>query len=199
MKLWTIQPIEWYEALLDMKIIYGDKKLIEEADFNLDAYHWMMQQMDKCIGVRPFPDCYPVWAWYQYNDAKRKKPDLRRCAHLQKGLKGVRIEIEKNDKNILLSDFDLWHFPLNQWNISDNEEEDNAFDKMLEEEEGENARFSHLPSTIKKQIVKTWDKIFDMDYSEEYATLPKECKSIQATFWTLSVDEIVKVEYFTAR
>lgn len=53
---------------------------------------------------------------------------------------------------------------------------------------------------IIKSIVETsWYKIFDLNYTTEYATNKKEQKSIQATLWKLSVEEISKVDYFIAR
>lgn len=38
-----------------------------------------------------------------------------------------------------------------------------------------------------------------MDYAPEHTASPFEKKSIQATFWSLSADEIVNVEEFTVR
>ncbi len=197
MQLWTVQPIEWYEELLKNGIIYGNKNFVEE-DF-LEPYHWLMNKMDEKTGKRPFSECYPVWAWFQYNDSKRRKPDLRSSAFLPKGTKGVRIEINKSEKDILLSDFSLWHHVLNYWQISDNEKESEEFDRLLK---FNNIRFidkeKYTPE-IKRKVEKSWDKILDMDYVPEYSAKPFEKKSIQATFWSLSFDEIVKVEEFTAR
>lgn len=197
MQLWTIQPIDWYNKLLKESTIQGTEKYIDSSF--LQPYHWLMNKMDEKIGKRPFSECYPIWAWYQYNDKKRRKPDLRSRAFLPKGTKGVRIEICKNENEVLLSDFELWHHPLNYWKIDDNEEETEEFDRLLEKNNIEFINREDYTPEIKQIIEKSWDKILDMNYAPEYSAQPFEKKSIQATFWTLSVSEIVKVEEFTAR
>ncbi|WP_160169126.1 hypothetical protein [Flavobacterium sasangense] len=45
MKLWTIQPIFWYEKLLENGFIYGDVNLSNVDDNFLYAYTWLLQQM----------------------------------------------------------------------------------------------------------------------------------------------------------
>ena len=197
MKLWTIQPIEWYEKLQKEGILHGTETYIEPSF--LQPYHWLMNKMDEKIGKRPFPECYPIWAWFQYYDSKRRKPDLRSCAHLPKGTKGVRLEIHKEENEVLLSDFNLWCHPLNYWKIDDNEQETEEFDRLLELNKIKFIDKENYTNEIKQIIEKSWDKLLDMNYSPEYSAHPFEEKSIQATFWSLSTDEIVKVEKFTAR
>lgn len=129
MTLWAIQSVDWYERLLKESIIYGELKHVKEnLEFGLFGYHWLMQKMDERIGKRPFLDCYPVWAWYQYKDSKHRRPDLRGRDFLPKGTKGVRLEIQKSDKDVLLSDFTLWHFPFSYHGfIGANQTESEAF------------------------------------------------------------------------
>lgn len=201
MQLWTVQPIEWYEKLIKDGIICGDRKYIDKDwEFALTGYHWLMKKMDELIGRRPFPECYPVWSWYQYHNSKRRKPDLRNKAFLQKGKKGVRLEINKNDHEVLLSDFMLWHYPFSYHSfIGQNEKESLEFDQMQEDRNLSNQPFEKQPENIQQKIIKSWDRVLDMNFDDPYHTTSKEDKSLQATFWTLSVQEIVKVEEFTAR
>ena len=101
---------------------------------------------------------------------------------------------------VLLSDFTLWHFPFSyQRFIGQNEEESMVFEKMLEDKGLDKTKLKRLPKDIQEEIIKSWDKTFDMDFNDPYHTCSKETKSIQATFWTLSIDEIVKVDGFVAR
>lgn len=195
MTLWTIQPLKWYEMLLETGIIYSQKRTIEKSFIR--SYRWLMEKMDAKVGKRPFDECYPVWAWYQYADSKRRKPDLRSTGFLPKGTKGVRVEINKNDKEVLLSDFILWHYVLNYWEISDNEEESNEFDRLLKMENISFTEKEKYTPMLKQKVEQSWDKIFDMSYSLDYSASPFDKKSIQATFWTLSIDEVVKVDHFT--
>lgn len=204
MKLWTIQPIEWYERLLLDKIIYGEEREIEfikDGEKFKNAYQWMNHQMEKRIGNKPFENAYPIWAWFQYDNLTKRKPDLRSSGFLEKGTKGVRIEFEKDEKDVLLSDFSLWVHILGFWPIADDELQDDEFDKVLEQEK---IKFTDLdiqtvPKYIKDKIESSWEKVLDMNYCPEYAAHPFEKKSIQATFWSLSIEEIIKVDYFIAR
>lgn len=203
-KLWTIQPVEWYERLLSDKIIFGEEKEIDFLGGDEDiknAYQWMIKQMETRIGHKPFENAYPIWAWFQYDNINKRKPDLRSKGYLQKGTNGVRIEFEKEEKDVLLSDFLLWHHPLNFWHLADNEEEYNRFEELLKDENIEFVELycNNTPKHIKEKIEKSWEKTLDMDYCPEFAAHPFEKKVIQATFWSLSLDEIKKVDYFTAR
>ncbi len=198
MKLWTIQPIEWYEILLNEKIIYGERKYVE-PDF-LYGYEWLIKVMEERIGKRPLKDSFPVWAWYQYLATNKMRPDLRESGYLEKGEVGVRIEIEKDEKEVLLSDYTLWHSPLgNNYYIGESENDAMKFEKMLEDKKLDKVEFEKLPTDIRKQIERSWLKVFDLDYDCPYFAHKKEDKSIQASFWSLSVDEIVKVDKFIAR
>jgi hypothetical protein len=198
MKLWTIQPIEWYERLLTEKIIYGERKYVDS--YFLCGYEWLVKVMEERIGKRPSNDSFPVWAWYQYLTTKKIRPDLRESGYLRKGETGVRIEIEKNENEVLLSDYDLWHSPLgNFFYIGESEKDTLKFDKMLKNKKLDKVDFEKLPIKIRKRIEESWLKVFDMNYDCPYFAREKKDKSIQATFWSLSLDEVVKVDKFVAR
>lgn len=154
--------------------------------------------MDEKIEKRPFPKCYPVWGWFQFINSKKQKPDLRYPTFLSKGEKGVLVEIFKEDNKVLLSDFSLWHFTLSYSYIADNEAEDDKFDLFFSKNNLQYHEKDKYTPEMKQRIELSWNKIFDMNYVAEYATDPYEKKQIQATFWTLSTDEIIKVEEFIA-
>ncbi len=195
-ELWTIQSIEWYNELLQNGFIHGAREYIKPNwEFSLFGYHWLMNKMDEKIGKRPFLECYPVWAWYQYSDIKRKKPDLRTGGFLPKGEKGVRLKIIKNEKEVLLSDFLLWHFPFSYHSfIGHTEQESVAFEEMLIRKGLDTTNIENLPKHIITKIIKSWDNVLNLDFDD-----PKDSKSIQATFWTLSLNEVVQVDEFIAR
>lgn len=198
MKLWTIQPIEWYEKLLAEKIIYGERKYVE-PDF-LFGFEWLIKMMEKRIGKKPIIDCFPIWAWYQYLTANKMRPDLRESGHLEKGEAGVRVEIEKNESEVLLSDYGLWHYPLGMHcYIGNSEEDERTFETKLADKKLDDRGFKELPRDIQNTIQDSWLKIFDLNFDCPYYTTKKEKKSIQATFWSLSLDEVVKVDKFIAR
>ncbi len=65
--------------------------------------------MRKKIGEPPEGVAFPVWAWYMWENV-RKKPDLRR-ERWGNGFQGDRfacMEIDISDEKVVLTDFDEW-------------------------------------------------------------------------------------------
>lgn len=80
MRLWTIQGIEIYEQLERDGVTYCTKPSWGVDDKFMYGYHWMAEQMRKRIGEPPIDGIeYPMWAWYQYDSAKKKKPPRNDC------------------------------------------------------------------------------------------------------------------------
>ena len=72
MRLWTIQGIELYEQLVKEGVTYCTKPAWGDEENFMYAYHWMAEQMRKRIGEPPIEGIeYPLWAWFQYDSAKR--------------------------------------------------------------------------------------------------------------------------------
>ena len=197
MKLWTIQPIEFYNELIKNGEIHCYEKHID-SHF-IESYNWMIAQMENRIGKKPNKSIYPIWSWYQYKNSESKRPDLRTSSFLPKGTKGVRIEFKKSETEILLSDFNLWHFVLNYWHISDNKEQELEFDKLLELSNVKFIDKKNYTLELKNILESSWSKIFDMNYSTAYTADIFNRKKIQATFWTLKSTEIIKVIFFNAK
>ena len=207
MTLWTIQTIAAWKILEREKVLFNDPRYSRaaEEELFLDAYRWMVKQMERRIGPKPDNTSFPLWAWYQWHDSKKRKPDLRCIAHLPKGERGVRIEFEQSDKEVLLSDFVLWNnYSINYWYLPRTIAEGDAFDAELEAElSRHNLDFSGLKllpvRAYHQRIEDSWERIFDLDWSEEDISDPFDKKSIQATFWQLNFDQIKDVQFFTAR
>ena len=202
MTLWTIQSIAAWNILQREQVLFADQRY--SSDLCLDAYRWLVKQMERRIGPRPENTSLPLWAWYQWDDVKRRKPDLRFSAHLPQGQRGVRIEFEQSDKGVLLSDFVLWHHVLNYSylprTIADDEAFDAEFDAELSKHNLSFSETKHLPvRAYHQRIEKSWERIFDLDWFAEDITHPVDKKSIQATFWQLHFDQIRDVQFFTAR
>ena len=76
MRLWTSQTIEFYNELMRNGIAYCTRvsEFAQENDF---AYHWIAEETRKRIGEPPMPEIkLPVWAWYQFDSKKKRKPPL---------------------------------------------------------------------------------------------------------------------------
>lgn len=116
------------------------------------------------------------------------------------------LTIDIDDKDVLLSDFDLFHYPLNYWYLPSDEEDDADFERAYT-----NAGFTwhDLPNfqiqsndmlLLRERIVKSWDRIFDLSKEDDgwlYGSL--ETKSIQATLWQVRLEQVVKAEVFIAK
>jgi hypothetical protein len=199
MKLWTIQPLAVWQLWQDQGTFKVMPRDLEE-DF-IRAYQWLMEQMTQRVG-KPPPGCqWPIWAWYQYTSQDRPKPDLRHAAHLPKGTMGVRIEIEVEDSQVLLSDFKLWHYVLNYWYLPESEEDSESFEQELAQQDLSLYHIQLLPrSDYDAKIRKSWERIFDLDWEEEYhLCFSRHQKMIQAVFWELRIEQVKKVDLFKAR
>lgn len=195
-RLWTIQPLSIYEALLKK----GEVAVFESELANLDpkflyGYEWLIDQMKRRIGQSPHPNQYPMWAWFQWLNYNENKPDMRKYC-LPKGEKNVRLTIEIDSKDVLLSDFDLWH---NVFSYQIPVLGDSDFLKTIPEDDlpylgYSEELFQNLPEKHQNLIKNTWDNIFDLNITESWHN-----KSIQATFWSLKLSDVKKVEYFTGR
>jgi len=198
MRLWSIQEaIKLDEIRSTGKLICIENKYSLEWD---NEYKWMGRQMNEKIGSPNNGNQYPIWAWYQYQDSKHMKPDLRKSVYLPSGTNGIRIEFEKDIESVLLSDFVLWHYPLGyKAIIANNEEECYAFALKLKALKLDKTKFKDLPDVIQDEIEISWQKIFDMNFENEYYTRPRRDKKIQACCWDIKEDEIRKIDQFKAR
>lgn len=198
MILWTIQTEEAWEQLNKKGCITGVMDYIEPSW--LSSYHWMMQQMKDRIGSPPCKHLFPVWAWYQWDSSNRKKPDLRSAGHLPKNVKGVRIEFSCDKNAGLLSDFTLWHYVLNYWYLPESMADDEKFDAEIKKQGTTYFEAKPHPTPkIHQKIVRSWNKIFDLDWDETDISVPKYQKSIQATIWQLRMEQVRSCKHFKAR
>ena len=194
MRLWTIQGIDIYKQLIRDGITYCTKPSWGDSPEFMYAYHWMAEQMRKRIGEPPIEVIeFPMWAWYQYQSSKKKKP-LRSPLDVQEGLSAY-MEIEIPDDQVLLSSFTNWHSALNQWPL-DNWKRIEKKMNLLEKEAGKRLYFNDYPLDVQKEIEKSWETIFDLDRRDNVVgrTHKRNC-CIQATFWALKLENVISVEF----
>ena len=176
MILWTIQSIKAYKSLCENGVlIAGEDHAIFESSWDA-AYKWLADQMKIRIGVPPEGVIYPIWAWYQW-EGKRKRPDMR--SHNVTDTPGktiVLLTIDVPEDEVLLSDFDLWHFVLTGACIED------------EISDGEYS---------KDEIIESWNKIFN--YEDLVCGNDSTGLSTQATMWQVKKEWVKKAEFFKAR
>jgi hypothetical protein len=190
MRLWTIQPLKFYERLLTECVIHCDPVLSdylrENSDFSFrKEYDWLAYQMQKRIGTPPAGVKYPIWAWYSLR-GKHQKPDLRRTECRNYTGHQTCLEIEIPDKDVLLSDEVSWYIVLNDGYYASSKDDDGI--------EAEYAWYEHLPEDIRREVqVASWERIFDV------LNLSEPSQFIQATFWELRLEQIIAVRHFKGR
>jgi hypothetical protein len=107
----------------------------------------------------------------------------------------VCLELEIPDEKVLLTDFDLWHFVLNDWWL------DTSMFKygFTEEEYDLNHKwFKGLSKEEqKKEKEESWEMVLNIEpFDSEWIA---RGQYVQAVFWELKMEDVKKVRYFTAR
>lgn len=204
MVIWSILTEEaWRELQRKGRLRVSSRQVTQ--DF-LAPYAWMAAQMECRLRVpRPSTNAMPIWAWYQWEGAARRKPDLRAGGHLPKGVRGVRVECHVEDERVLLSDFDLWHYVLNYWYLPETEKDGEAFEKKLTRVGLSFYKCDHQHPLqqvqYRREIEQSWERIFDLAWADRRHSIasPPKKKSVQATLWELALDNVIRAKKFTAK
>ena len=195
MKLWTVQPSNVWDIWQENGTIAHLGRDVD-PDF-ADAYIWIADQMKEKIGYPQDDIASPIWAWQQWDGVRRMKPDLRHSMFLMPGDKGVRIALDVPECNVVLSDYNLWHSVLNNDYLGANGKD---YDRFV----AEHLYGQYVPSSVdlsaQKHIEKSWERVFDLETIDDFfQPMPKQFRSIQATFWSAPISWVQDVTYFTAR
>lgn len=202
MIIWTIQPpCVWHQLQSTGELTTNTELLIadwgETWNWVKEPYEWLAEQMSQRISPRPGPNTYPLWGWYQYNGINHKRPDLRHSAHVPRGEPAVMLKVEIPKQDLLLSDFILWHAPLNMQYLEKSNREELRWKKLLKTRNA--TGFATLDQDLRELVEKSWLNIFELDKTNRYwgTTLQNRC--IQATFWKLSINQVQEVTHFIGR
>lgn len=177
MHIFTEQPLVVWQTIKAKHCYHPDPNNLDvmshlDQDF-ADAYDWLINQFNQRI---PKPDqaTIPIWWWLDNNSRPKEfQEDMPP--------KPVKVIIEANyPKNqVLLSDFEKWHYVLNKWYLPDdiNNNSDDYYDRI-------DQWFDHLSSHQQQvQMQKSWQQIFNLD----------DQWPIQANTWSIDLPNITKV------
>ena len=169
MRLWSVQDEASYKTLLKKGFFRCDLRS-SGLPFFKEEYDWIVSQMIKRVGPKPRGVVYPIWAWRQW-DREREKPDLGSLRRIwgRKGARYVMLELEVPERDVLLSDFEGWNAILN----------------------GYFAKYSNGPDDR-----EAWERIFHVAPSRVDSLFCH--KRIQASFWELRRDQVLKASSFTS-
>ena len=198
--LWTVQSARAWAKLQQDGVLRADARRVLRC-YRM-AYEWMGREMEDRLGCRPSERAQPIWAWYQWNGATHRTPDLRCCGYMPKDEWCVRIELEVSDRLALLSDFELWHYVLNYWYLPPSLKDAEAFEAELSRHGLSCRRTKPLPDkAYHTKVAASWSRIFDLDWVDRARSIarPMVEKCIQATLWELRPDQVKDVRFFRAR
>lgn len=205
MRLWTIQRYKTYEKLIQTGILKADDNEYHKDPYFKYAYNWMIEKMKYKGLVPPIGMCDPIWAWFQW-EGKAKRRDMREKGYANRGETIVQLSVEVDNKDVLLSDFDLFHYVLNYWYLPIDEKDGDEFEKRytdlgFEWHDLSNFKIQTQPmQVIRTEIEKSWQRIFDLELADDnFIYRSRNKKSIQATLWQLKLEQIVEAQVFTAK
>lgn len=152
--MWTNQPYCVYQQLKRDGTFNCDPHksiLLEEVNFQ-NAYQWMIDQMKSKVGDSPKNVKAPIWAWYRSKNYQHCRPDFRWAQDYEDE---VCMEIDIPEKQVLLSEFEEWHFVLSNSYLAPatNYEEYQRLNDWFE---------SLTPEKQQRVKEKSWQQIFDI-------------------------------------
>jgi hypothetical protein len=182
---WTFVPKAIVEDVLAGNIKSCRMEFSEDADEFRMAYEWMKDAMDESGIKGRTAGINPWWCWIRVGGGQVKPTNL----NADEG--SVLLELSLHPDDVLLSDFHMWHVPLNYWFNAEDGEED-AFENELKAAGLNIYRQKPLPEPFHSRVQASWRDVFYLDRLNGY-TCEFEEKGIQGVFWTLSPEKIIGI------
>lgn len=161
-----------------------------------------MEERVEGYGGRP-----PIWCWLE-------KPDMRGIWG-PGGVRVVRAALEIPAERVLVSDFELWHVPLNNNYLARSDAEDRAFEDEENRRGFWRARHetpsgwwtspdSDYPSDLRERVLRSWERVFpdrwgELDESEWYGVGDGRDRRLQACVEEIRPEDVVRQERFVTR
>lgn len=189
MRLWSIQTEEVYNKLMQNGEVIAQINKSDTLEYGkcqefTDAYKWLIDQMEK-RGIRK-PNGYetPWWAWYKINGENKLTSEIEYLC--TPDMKFKLLELEVPDKDVLLSDYNKWHYVINKWWLDDS---------TCEKEWDENMDwFDTLPYCERYKVMEcSWQKIFNIEKKTVGDNWDTNGLYVQAVFWRLKKEYVKNV------
>lgn len=179
---WTFVPEAILPQILSGEIQECTVDHSEEDPLFRMAYQWMMDCMDESGIAGRKPGQSPWWCWIR-TDKDYTKPSNRHGGEGQ-----VLLELSIPANELLMSDFGMWHVPLNYWINAEGEEEE-AFEQEIKAAGYSIWADKPLPEPFHSRVQEKWKDVFELEkvngFTDEF-----ESKSIQGVYWNLRPDII---------
>jgi hypothetical protein len=204
MLLFTVQPRFVYDQLQRGEPFYAEPRkqsdhwLNEGGQSTLPAYDWLCEQMEQRGLTRPASDVYPVWAWFQWAGPARRCPDLRnsQLKAWAKTERQVLMTLEVPDNEVLLHDYEAWHFALNYWHLARPRAGAN-FERRCQALGLSPYRQKPLPDqALHAELVRSWQAILDLRAARAVLDTKVKDQIVQATFWRIEPPQLRRAVEF---
>lgn len=204
MRLYTIQPRFVYDTLCETGVFLSEpwrdpsNWICDDAPVIKLAYDWLRDAMVERGLPKPGTDTYPIWAWYQYKGEQKRKPDLR-CSDLKNYARDgchVLLTLDVPTEDVLLHDFEAWHYPLNYFYLAAQHVSD-RFERHCKA--AGHPLYMDVPLKNKElhdEVQQSWHRIFDLATCRRLFKRSRAEQSVQATFWSLRVTHVSAVVEF---
>lgn len=203
MRLYTVQPRLIYDTLCHTGIFLSEpwkdpEWLCTDAPAIRLAYDWLCDEMVERGMRRPGTDVYPIWAWYQYIGENKPKPDLRHSAFKNSapGARQVLLTLDLADDDVLLHDYEAWHYPLNYFHLAAQRVSD-QFERKCKA--AGHPLYDVVPlrdNVLHAEVQRSWRRIFDLPACRRLFRRSRDEQAVQATFWSLQAAHVIEVMEF---
>lgn len=204
MRLYTVQPISIYDTLCRTGTFFSEpwkdpeEWLCTDAPAIELAYEWLGNAMVERGLRRPLPSAYPIWAWYRYMGETKPKPDLRHSAykHSRPDERQVLLTLDVPDGDVLLHDYEAWHYPLNYFYLSAQRVGD-RFERQCKA--AGFPLYGDVPlkdDALHAEVQRSWHTIFDLPACRRLFKRSRDEQAVQATFWTLRTEHVIEAVAF---
>lgn len=204
MRLYTVQPLSIYDTLCRTGTFLSEpwkdpeQWICADAPSIKMAYDWLCNEMVGRGLCRPMPSVYPIWAWYRYMGEKKPKPDLRYSAYKNRRSdeQQVLLTLDVPDDDVLLHDYEAWHYPLNYFYLAAQRMSD-RFERQCKA--AGFPLYSEVPlqdNTLHAEVQRSWRTIFDLPACRRLFRRSRAEQAVQATFWTLHAAHVTEAVAF---
>ena len=179
-KIWTRQDESILKVLeregrYIVKREYIEQKMEDCAKFYFEVYSWYTGKAQE-IFPKPQDVKYPIWV--------SVSPDFM----LQQVQGTVILELLVDPDSVIVMDTEKWDRIVNFWYVPLNIKDEVEYDKKLKNygiTNSSNAYMNNFYPQFKKEIIKSWDRLFDNSY------FLSDLK--QGTIWEVKSEWVTKV------
>lgn len=195
MELVTFQTLDAYESLITSGCLIADEKFINLKKYGA-AYNWITNKMLERNILSS--NKYPLWAWYKCGKYKCPTKNTMLGYFGAEQEKLVKIVFEKDDNEVLLTDYKLYHFLLTNSYLPSSLTDLNNFNKMKElkqvsdedllayirRDKFASYRTDKDFNEINEIVHKSYDKVLKLTFDH-----------IQACVWDIKLSEVKSVQF----